>query len=435
MPRQTSAYMADLLENFPEASGGYAVSFGSLLTTFWLAGLLLAAIYFITSYISGRKNFQTSLPVDVEWLSTWRETLGIPRRIDIRVSDKISSPLTYGLIHPVILLPKRMDWQDTEAIRCILIHEYIHIRHLDGAAKILLAATFCIHWWNPLVWVLYILANRDMELACDEAAIRTLGINARSRYALAIIRMAEIKNHISPLYNHFSKNAYEERITAIMKIKNKSVAGIALALLIVVGTTVAFATSALPKPDDIDSGKIPTDQLDALTDQPDALTDQIGALADQLDTPPMGEKPTLLWPAENCTWITATFDETGQHPGSDHSSGDGHITISALDASAAGADVFAAASGTVSQADFDVNRGNFVLIDHGDGLQTLYTHCETLTVNAGSTVKQGDVIATVGKSGMATGPCLGFHVYKDGVAENPLTYFSDDVLDTLSHPE
>ena len=82
--------------------------------------------------------------------------------------DRISSPLTYGILHPVILLPRQNLSLPQETLDCILTHEYVHIRRFDCLLKLLLTAALCLHWLNPLVWVMYLLANRDIELCCDE---------------------------------------------------------------------------------------------------------------------------------------------------------------------------------------------------------------------------------------------------------------------------
>ena len=73
----------------------------------------------------------------------------------------------------------------------VLEHELVHIRRLDALWKPLLALTACVHWFNPLAWAMYVLANRDMELRCDEAVIRRFGADSRSAYALALLSMEE----------------------------------------------------------------------------------------------------------------------------------------------------------------------------------------------------------------------------------------------------
>ena len=94
--------------------------------------------------------------------------------------------------------------------------------------------------------------------------------------------------------------------------------------------------------------------------------------------------------------------------------------------------VLAAADGTVSEAGFDPERGNYVVIDHGDGLTTLYGQCRDFTVEEGDTVRAGEIIGAVGSTGMSTGPHLHFEVRQDGEPQNPVAYFDSDVRDTLT---
>ena len=93
----------------------------------------------------------------------------------------------------------------------------------------------------------------------------------------------------------------------------------------------------------------------------------------------------------------------------------------------AGTAILAAADGTVTETGFDPERGNYLLIDHGDGLTTLYAACKEVGVNKGEAVKAGDEIATLGSTGVSTGPHLHFEVRQDGEPQNPTAYFSADV--------
>lgn len=95
-----------------------------------------------------------------------------------------------------------------------------------------------------MVWVMYILFNRDIELACDESVIRKLGETSKSAYARVLIDMETAKSGLAPLYNNFSKNAIEERITAIMKTKRTTLITVILACFIILGAAEIFATSA-----------------------------------------------------------------------------------------------------------------------------------------------------------------------------------------------
>ena len=209
----------------------------------WLVGVLLLAIYFSISYFRSMRKFRMSIPDNTPYIQNWLTAHQISRPLAVRSSDLISSPLTYGILHPVILLPKKLDRNDQVALKYVLTHEYVHIRRFDAITKILFAAVLCIHWFNPFVWVMYVLANRDMELSCDAWVIRMMGAKNRSSYALMLIKMEERRNGMSALCSHFGKNAITERIEAIMKFKKATAVAIALALVLVVGATTAFATS------------------------------------------------------------------------------------------------------------------------------------------------------------------------------------------------
>lgn len=210
----------------------------------WLVGVLLLAIYFSISYFRSMRKFRMSIPDNTPYIQNWLTAHQISRPLAVRSSDLISSPLTYGILHPVILLPKKLDRNDQVALKYVLTHEYVHIRRFDAITKILFAAVLCIHWFNPFVWVMYVLANRDMELSCDAWVIRMMGAKNRSSYALMLIKMEEKRSGMSALYSHFGKNAISERIEAIMKFKKTSILACAFALVLVVGATTAFATSS-----------------------------------------------------------------------------------------------------------------------------------------------------------------------------------------------
>ena len=235
-------------ENLPSYDTGAAAPSPATehISTFeilWLVGVLLLALYFFISYFRSMQKFRMSIPDNTPYIREWLTTHQIIRSIEARSSDLISSPLTYGILHPVILLPKKLDRNDQAALKYVLTHEYVHIRRFDAITKILFAAVLCIHWFNPFVWVMYVLANRDMELSCDAWVIRMMGAKNRSSYALMLIKMEERRSGMSALCSHLGKNAISERIEAIMKFKKTSILACAFALVLVVGATTAFATS------------------------------------------------------------------------------------------------------------------------------------------------------------------------------------------------
>lgn len=209
----------------------------------WLAGALACALFFLVSYRRCRRKFQCSLPAGSLFAQVWLARQRLKRPVQVRVSDQIASPLTFGILRPVILLPKNTDWDNEAELGCILTHELVHIRRFDAFWKLLLAAVLCLHWFNPLVWLLCSSANRDLELSCDEQVVRILGEKEKAFYARVLIAMEEKKGGFAPLCNYFCKNATEERILAIMNMKKYTAAGCALAAALIASTTAVFATT------------------------------------------------------------------------------------------------------------------------------------------------------------------------------------------------
>jgi len=214
----------------------------------WLVGVLVFALFFIHTHYRCRREYKASLPVNNVCIDNWLRGLRLKRTIYVRQSDKIIAPLTYGIWKPVILFPKSTNWEDETGIRYVLSHELSHIRRFDTLLKWLLAAALCIHWFNPLVWVMYVLACRDIELSCDEAVVSAFGDKTKSAYALALINLEENRGAMSPLCASFAKNAIEERIVSIMKSKKISFVAIFLTILLVIGATAVFARTAVYEP-------------------------------------------------------------------------------------------------------------------------------------------------------------------------------------------
>lgn len=209
----------------------------SALFLIWGIGALLFAGYFLVSYLRCRREFKTALPVQNDFTKKWLSDHPLQRTVEVRSLTGISTPLTYGLIHPVILMPKSTDWGNESQLQYMLFHEYVHICRFDAIGKLIVAATICVHWFNPMVWVLYILFHRDIELACDECVVRHYGDENRALYARTLIHMEEQRGATVPFYNYFAKNAIEERIESIMKSSQKPL----IAMILAIGLMVALS--------------------------------------------------------------------------------------------------------------------------------------------------------------------------------------------------
>ncbi len=239
--RQTCLYaMAEDTVVAESASALPAMDWGLLLTALWLAGVAALAFWLLWSHLRSRRVYAAALPCRDGFVLEWLRERPLRRPVQARISDRIAAPLTCGVLYPVILLPRGITDRDT--LSCVLSHEYEHIRRFDAVRKGLLAAALCLHWFNPLVWGMYVLANRDMELSCDEAVVRS-GAD-RAGYAMALLGLEERRGSWSPSGSHFSQNALEERIKAIMKRKHISVTALVAVLVVMAITTTVFASAA-----------------------------------------------------------------------------------------------------------------------------------------------------------------------------------------------
>ena len=252
--------MGILFLRVEEAVGGQA-SIIPWATVVWIAGIASLLIFFSAVYYKSHRDLRFATVInDNEFLSKWIAKHRLRRPIAIMQSDKITTPLAVGIIKPRIILPKGIDMSDTQLLSHVLIHEFHHIKRFDALWKLLLVFAVCIHWFNPLVWVMFILANRDMELICDEMVINHFGAEKKTAYAYSLIGMAEQRKKFTSLLNSgFSKNAAEERIESIMKKSKKSIVSIIVAVVVVVvlaiGTMSAFAINNSPS-DVVESNRI-----------------------------------------------------------------------------------------------------------------------------------------------------------------------------------
>ena len=268
------------------------------LAILYLAGAAALALLFLDSYRRGVRVFRTALPLTHPAVNQWRGQIPALRGVPIRRCDRIRSPLTYGLIRPVVLLPKGLDCDDTRELGYVLLHEGAHIRHRDAWWKLLLAAALCVHWFNPLVWCMYVCANRDLERCCDESVVRACGLEARSEYALTLLKWEERRSGLLPLCSDLGTPILKERVIFIMKLKKRSAAALALAAILVLGTTVAFATGPLQE-ETTPQAPASQDVLPAATEDPSGNPDHTAEAEDKTmkpDTP--GETASIPMEAD-----------------------------------------------------------------------------------------------------------------------------------------
>ena len=241
---QTLAFGAEALAEpvAPAAQAGFP--WKAALLALWLTGALILAVRFARLYARGRRVLAESLPCAWPQVEAFMGAHNLRRTVRVRLSSRIASPVTFGVLRPVILLPASMNTGDAETLHFVLLHEWHHIRALDALRKLAAAACLCLHWMNPTVCGMFLLVNRDMELLCDERVLARKGREARRAYAMTLLRMEEERQRVSPSASGFSMNALEERIKAMTRMKRRGAASVLAAVMIVGGTAAALATSA-----------------------------------------------------------------------------------------------------------------------------------------------------------------------------------------------
>lgn len=202
--------------------------------------LLLGAV----GYIRQLLRINESIPVKGNhFLEEWDMSHPAGRKIRFLYFDRIASPMTYGILNPGIVFPKEMDLDDRTSLEHVLRHEYVHIRRFDNLWKILVYAAVCIHWFNPMAWVMWHCFNRDMELSCDEKAVRGMDRNGRIAYGMTLLRFAEKHRRVSLLWNGFGKSPVKERIMVLMRGRKRKKIGIVCSILVMTLSMTVFVSA------------------------------------------------------------------------------------------------------------------------------------------------------------------------------------------------
>ena len=168
--------------------------------------------------------------------------MGLKRNIEMYASDKISTPIVFGLIRPKIILPVNTAENSNESeLRYIVTHELVHIKRFDNIIKILWVISLSIYWFNPIIWLGFIISQKDMEMSCDEKVLTLNNGDIRSEYASSLINLAAKQNI---LFNGgilaFGESNIKERIKRIMKFRKPrfTIVIITVVLLSVIGSSL-----------------------------------------------------------------------------------------------------------------------------------------------------------------------------------------------------
>lgn len=194
----------------------------------WLMGFALMVGYSISSYIRLRLRMRETVPVEK----------------NVRQGSAVESPFVLGLFSPRIYLPAGLSEKDRPLV---LAHERAHIRRGDNFIKPLGFLLLAVHWFNPLVWLGYILLCRDIESACDERVVKELGSDIRRDYSMALLNCSCGRRAISACPLAFGEISVKSRIKGVLNYKKPSFWITLLALLGCAVLAVCFLTDPEPK--------------------------------------------------------------------------------------------------------------------------------------------------------------------------------------------
>jgi len=194
----------------------------------WFFGVLFMIVYGIASYLIVKRRMRGSVCTDSR----------------VFENENIKSPFVLGVISPKIYIPAGLSRDERE---CIILHERTHIRRHDHIIKFVVYFILCLHWFNPLVWVAFLLMGVDMEMSCDEYVLKELGGEVKKNYSMSLLALATDRViGSSPLA--FGEDGVKMRIKNVLKFRkpSRTVFSLAIAFVTVLsmGLMLSRVTSA-----------------------------------------------------------------------------------------------------------------------------------------------------------------------------------------------
>lgn len=225
-----------------EGAKGISERTASVLGWIWLAGFILMTSYATVSCVLLKIRVSTAIPCGG----------------GVRKGERVDSPFVLGVFSPHIYLPMGLS-EETE--NCVIAHERAHIKRFDHLIKPFGFFLLALYWFNPLVWVAYVLLCRDIENACDEKVIKNLVPEDRKLYAKALLECSVSHKRIVACPVAFGETGVKERVKNTMSYKKPAFWIIICAVIICVAVAVFFMTtssngsdeSSVPESSDIES--------------------------------------------------------------------------------------------------------------------------------------------------------------------------------------
>ncbi len=196
----------------------------TILGVIWIIGIILMLVYTVISYIRIQKKVGEAALLKE---NTW-------------ICDNIDTPFILGIFKPRIYIPSTMSEQDMEYV---IAHEKAHLKRRDHLWKPFGFLLLSLHWFNPIVWIAYVLLCRDIESACDEKVIKEKGTEIKKCYSEALINCSVPRKSISACPLAFGETGVKQRIKGVLNYKKPAFWIIMVAIITLIITSVCLLTN------------------------------------------------------------------------------------------------------------------------------------------------------------------------------------------------
>jgi beta-lactamase regulating signal transducer with metallopeptidase domain len=214
---------------------GYQVNLVEFVTkianVIWVLGIVGMFVYALVSYIKIKFKVKEATPLND----------------NIYICDKVETPFILGMINPKIYLPSSIDNSD---IQYVIAHEKAHLKRKDHLIKPFAFALLSFYWFNPVLWIAFILFCKDIELACDEKVISNVESDFKAAYSNALVNCSSREKVLTACPLAFSETGVKERIKSVLGYKKPTLWIIIASVILCIVLTVCFLTNPLKTVDE-----------------------------------------------------------------------------------------------------------------------------------------------------------------------------------------
>ncbi len=201
-------------------------------SSIWVRGIIILSVYSLISYLLLRRKLREA----------------VPYRGNILLCDAVTTPFVLGIFRPRVYLPSSLTDQE---MKTVLAHELAHLARRDHLTKLVGFFIFTIHWFNPLVWIAYILLGRDIEEAADERVIREMAFDERKAYAGTLVSLGAHRRAVLVCPLAFAEIGVKERVRRVLHYKKPAFWIIGAAAFVCLILAVCFLTDPMAKEPDL----------------------------------------------------------------------------------------------------------------------------------------------------------------------------------------